>query len=102
MVNVVGGKNFVRYLLVARIEEFFDESARNGLAHFGHAVYEDSSSRRLFPHRALAVRADSDLSSGVIFAARALPPFKPPRRPSFRASLRSSSSTRSSSVMQRF
>lgn len=48
--------------------------------------YEDSSSRRFLSQRALAaLRADSNLSSLVILAARAGPPFKPPRRPSFRA-----------------
>jgi hypothetical protein len=45
--------------------------------------YEGSSSCwRFLAHRALAaLRADSDLSSLVIFAARALPPLLPPSFP---------------------
>ena len=58
--------------------------------------YEDSSSCcRFLAQRALAaLRADSDLSSGVIFAARALPPFSPPRLPSSTAAGFFSSLTR--------
>ena len=42
--------------------------------------YDDSSSARFLGQRSLAaVRADSDLSSGVIFAARTLPPQDAPR-----------------------
>lgn len=38
--------------------------------------------RFLFQRAAAARRALSERSSGVILAARALPPFKPPLRPS--------------------
>jgi hypothetical protein len=59
--------------------------------------YEDSS-RRFLDHLAwTAFRADSDLSSGVMFAARALPPFKPPRRPRIRAEGKFGSALRSKS-----
>jgi hypothetical protein len=46
------------------------------------ASYRSSCWRSLAQRALAALRADSDLSSGVIFAARALPPFKPPRLPS--------------------
>jgi len=38
MVNIVGGKNLIRYVLVTCIEEVLDESASNGLALFGLAI----------------------------------------------------------------
>src|ERR671939_2185708 len=59
------------------------------------ATHYKDSSRRFLSHRALAaLRADSDLSLGVVFAARALPPLLPPSLPKSRAaSLFSSSVT---------
>src|SRR5215208_1260840 len=65
---------------------------------YAEFYYEDWSCWRFLAQRALAaLRADSDLSLGVMFLARAFPPLAPPSLPKSRAA-----SLFSSSVTQRF